>query len=79
MRIERLLRKYKSLETGVEWADEWSTVLDIGVLWRRRCDHAGFELRFTVWRFHAYLFFYDSRHWNEKESRPYYDHEDPFA
>lgn len=74
-RIARTIGKHKALEGALEWDSDSTHMLDVGVIWRRRCDHAGIEVRLAVWRFNFFLFFYDGRHWNEAEGRPMTDAE----
>lgn len=76
MKIAKLIGKHKALEGAVEWDRDSTHILDIGINWTRRCDHAGIELRFSIWRFHSYLFFYDANHFVDRSASSSVDESD---
>lgn len=49
--------------------DDDSTVFNIGIDWNRKCDHAGINIVFAIYKYYLFISFVDIRHWNEKENR----------
>jgi hypothetical protein len=62
----------KFFELQASYFREYNTnIFNFQISWSKRCDHAGFEIELSIWKFHFSISILDSRHWNYDKDQWY--------
>jgi hypothetical protein len=60
--------RHKFVELELHTTD---SIIGFNFLWNVHCDHAGLDIQMSVFGWCVHFNFYDNRHWNYQQCRPY--------
>ena len=62
------ITKNKSWEFQIDTFEVWN-IFEFQISWRLKGDHAGFEVRLELVKWHCHFIIYDNRHWDDKNNK----------
>jgi hypothetical protein len=63
--FDKIITKNLAIASEVGWGEQ--DPLCIMLMWSRKCDHAGLNFIFQIWKFCFEFRVYDIRHWDEEK------------
>lgn len=63
------LSENKTLEIQAEIWEEDSNWFEFHFEWSKKTDHAGLDIRVSIWRFAFYFSIRDNRHWDYEKNQ----------